>query len=130
MIGHRSNPKDWKVFQRRLKAKTRRKHFASRGVLLLAYILLISASYAGSRILANGEIEAGAAVARRGHEENIGSERLIKQDLPALISPLNLDLNPSDETQFLVVNDQEKLKVEVSLNAGRQTYILKLLRLC
>ncbi len=127
MIGHRCNPKDWRGFQRRLKEKARRKHFAFRGALLLAYILLISASYGGSRILADGEIEAGAA-ARRGHWENIGPERLIKQDLSALISPLNLDLNPSDETQFLVVNDEKKLKVEVSLNAALQTYILKLLR--
>ena len=109
-MGHRCDPKDWRGFQRRLKEKARRKHFAFRGALLLAYILLISASYGGSRILANGEIEAGAS-ARRGHWENIGSERLIKQDLSALISPLNLDLNPGHETQFLVVNDERSSRL-------------------
>lgn len=127
MIGHRSNPKDWRGFQRRLKEKARREHFAFRGALLCVYILLISASYGGSRILADRETEAGASVPR-GHRESIGSERFIKQDLSALISPLNLDLDPGDETQFLVVNDEKKLKVEVSLNASLQTYILKLLR--
>ncbi len=125
MIGDRCNPKDWRAFQRRLKEKARRRRFASRGAFLLVYILLISASYSGSRILANADIDAAA---RRGHQENIGSERLSKQDLSALISPLNLDLNPCDKTQFLVVNEEETLKVEVSLNAGLQNYILKLLR--
>ena len=93
---------------------------------MLAYILLISASYGGSRIFAKGEIEAGAA-ARMGHWESIGSERFTKQNLSALISPLDLGLNPGDESQFLVVNDGKKLKVEVSLDAALQTYILKLL---
>jgi peptidoglycan glycosyltransferase len=127
MIGHRSDPKDWRVFQRRLKEKARRKQFAFRGALLLAYILLISASYGGSRIIANRETEARAA-AQRGHREHVGSERFVKQDLSALISPLNLSLNPGDETQFLVVNGGEKLKVEVSLDAPLQAYILELLR--
>lgn len=126
MIGRRSYPKDWKDFQRGLKEKAWRKRFASRGALLLVYTLLISASYGGSRILANRETEAGAA-ARREKRENIGPERLIKRDLSALISPLNLDLNPSEGTQFLVVNNAEKLKVEVSLDTTLQTYIFKLL---
>ena len=127
MIGHRSNPKDWRGFQRRLKEKARREHFAFRGALLCVYILLISASYGGSRILADRETEVGASVTR-GHRESIGSEQFIKQDLSALIGPLNLHLNPANETQFLVVNDEKKLKVGVSLNASLQTYILKLLR--
>lgn len=128
MIGHRSNPKDWRSFQRKLKEKARRKRFVSRGALLLAYILLISAGYAGSRILANGEIEAGITAIPNALEENIGSEQLIKQDLSALISPLNLSLNPIEGTQILVANNEEKLKVEVSLNEALQAYIFKLLR--
>jgi peptidoglycan glycosyltransferase len=129
MTGHRCNPKDWRDFQRRLKEKARRKRFAFRGALLFAYILLISASYGGSRIIANRETGAGVgAAASRGHRENIGSERFVEQDLSALINPLNLDLNSIDETQFLVVNGGEKLKVEVSLNAPLQAYILELLR--
>ena len=127
MIGRRSYLNDWRGFQKRLKTKARRKRFTSRSVLLLAYILLISTSYGGSRILANREMEAGKA-GRWGHWENIGPERLTKQDLSALISPLNLDLNPSNQTQFLVVNNEEKLKVELSLDAALQAYILKLLR--
>jgi cell division protein FtsI/penicillin-binding protein 2 len=127
MIGRRSYPKDWRGFQRRLKEKAWRKRFTSRTALLLAYTLLISASYGGSRILANREMEAGEA-ARMVEWENTGHERLTKQDLQAFISPLNLDLNPSEEPQFLVVNNEEKLRVEVSLDTTLQTYILKLLR--
>ena len=124
MIGHPSNPKNWRGFQRRLKEKTRRKHFAFKGAFLCVYILLIGASYAGSRILANEQIEAGVSA----HTESLDPERFTKQDLSALINPLNLDLNPGDGTQFFVVNDREKLKVEVSLDAALQTYIFKLLR--
>ena len=128
MIGQRSNPKDWRDFQSRLREKARRKHFAFRGALLCVYILLISASYGGSRILANRETDAETTPGRSEHWKSIDSERFTKQDLPSLISPLNLDLNPGDETQFLVVKDEKKLKVEVSLDAALQAYIFKLLR--
>jgi cell division protein FtsI/penicillin-binding protein 2 len=127
MIGQRSNPKDWRDFQRRLKEKARKKHFAFRGALLCVYILLISAGYGGSRILANRETEAGAPE-RSENWKSIGFERFTKQDLPGLIGSLNSDLNPGDDTQFLLVKGEKKLKVEVSLDAALQAYILKLLR--
>ncbi|MBN1832127.1 MAG: hypothetical protein JW896_08445 [Deltaproteobacteria bacterium] len=127
MIGRRSYPKDWKGFQRRLKKKAWRKRFASRSALLLAYTLLISAGYGGSRIFANREIEGGAA-ARRVECESNGPERLTKQDLSVLIGPLNLDHNPSEGNPFLVVNNEERLKIAISLDTTLQTYILKLLR--
>jgi len=127
MIGQRSNPKDWKGFQRRFKKETRRQHFAFRASLLFAYIVLVGAFYGGSRILANGETDA-AEPAWRGRGEKIGSERFVKQDLSALISPLNLEFSPENEAPLLVVNEEEKLKVEISLNTALQTYILRLLR--
>jgi hypothetical protein len=128
MIGHRSNPKDWRSFQRRLKEKARRKRFASKGTLLLVYLLLISACYVSSRILSISNIEAEAKGVQNRDGEIVGSERLIKKNLSSLIDPLNLNLNPLDKTPFFVVDGLEKLKVEVSLNMELQDYILKLLR--
>ncbi len=127
MSGYRRNPIDWRDFQRRSKEKARRKRFAFRSVLLLAYILLISASYGGSRILADREIEAGAA-AVRGEWENTNSEGLAKQDLAAFLDLQNPGLNSGDETPFFAVNEEKKLKVEISLNTALQAYISKLLR--
>ena len=127
MIGQSTHAKDWKDFQKRLKTRAKRRHFAFRAALLFVYLALIGALYGGSRILAQGKVEAPESL-RGGRKENMGSERYLKKDLSALIAPLNLDSIGETENPLLIMNGEEKLTVEVSLDMNLQKYILKLLR--
>ena len=124
MIVRGSDPKSWRDYQEGLKRKARRRHFANRATLLLAFMVLIGSIYSGSWILAHAG-RGGHESLKTGERENTRTERYVKKDLPALLRPLNLT---ALSESYLLLTEGMRLTVEIPLDSVLQKYILSLLR--
>jgi len=126
MIVRSKSPNSWRNYQKGLKRKARGKYAVDRAALIFLYIVLIGMTYTASRILADGE--------QREHEDldsekwqDIRSEKYVQQDLPALMSHLNLDFTAASP-HYISAGEGSLLAVDISVDTALQKYVLNLLR--
>jgi cell division protein FtsI/penicillin-binding protein 2 len=87
--------------------------------------MLVIIFYAGSWIFAHRG-PADYPSLKNGELGNTWADKLVKQDLPALLRHLNLNLKPVKQN-YPLAQEGSKLTIETSLDTGLQNYILKLL---
>ncbi len=126
MIVGDKNPNSWRYYQKGLKKEARRRYAANRVMLLFLYMILLGFTYTASWKLAHGERSDDKAITTATWE-NGAPEKLGKQDLPALLKRLNLDVASATQ-HYALDTGGTRLTVEVPLDTGLQKYILDLLR--
>jgi cell division protein FtsI/penicillin-binding protein 2 len=126
MIVRSNNPNSWRHYQKGLKKKARRRSAAKRVMLAIVYMVLIGITYTASWILAYGERSEDGDLSS-AKWENEQPEEFGKQDLPSLLTGLNLDGVTTAQRQPLNTGGM-RLNVEVPIDTGLQKYILDLLR--
>ena len=126
MMVRGNNPNSWRYYQKGLKKKARRRSVANRVLLLFVYMVLVGLTYTASWILAYGERSEDGAFAT-AKWENSQPEKFGKQDLPPLLTGLNLDVGTTTQRHPLDTGGM-RLTVEVPIDTGLQKYILDLLR--
>ena len=123
-------PNTWRDYQTRFKRSAKRKDILKRVLLLGLYaggsfLILLIFFFTGSWIFAHlGELDYKGVKKRKG--EDVTPERLLKTQLPSLLSHMKLD-SPLVKGEYIISNDGTKLKVETSLDMNLQNYIINLL---
>ena len=104
----------------------RRKKFIKTISPFKVYLVLVIIVFTCSWLYAHLD-PPGQETLRSRDWNDIRSEMLVKQDLPALLKILNLKLTPLTKSYHLVTVGK-KLTVETSHNTALQGYIFNLLR--
>ncbi len=126
MIIRSNNPNSWRYYQKGLKKKARRRSAVNRVMLLFVYMVLMGGTYTASWILAQGDRWEDGPL-NTAKWENVQPEKFGKQDLPPLLSSLDLDGVPATH-QYLLDSGGMSLTAEVPIDTRLQQYILSLLR--
>jgi peptidoglycan glycosyltransferase len=126
MIVRGNNPNSWRHYQKGLKKKARRRYAVNRVTLFFVYVVLIGITYTASWFLAHGE-KSNQGSFTTAKWENVRPERFVKQDLPALLGHLKLDVT-SVTHHYPLDTGGMRLTVEVPLDNSLQKYIFDLLR--
>ena len=126
MIIRSNNPNSWRYYQKGLKKKARRRSAVNRVMLLFVYMVLMGGTYTASWILAQGDRWEDGPL-NTAKWENVQPEKFGKQDLPPLLSSLDLDGVPATH-QYLLDSGGMSFTAEVPIDTRLQQYILSLLR--
>ena len=131
MILNGDKPNTWRDYQARFKRSAKTKAILKRVPLLGLYagssfLILLIFFFTGSWIFAHlGELDYKGVKKRK--KEDVTPERLIKAQLPSLLSNMKLD-SSLVKGEYIISNGGTKLKVETSLDMDLQNYIINLLQ--